>query len=117
MDWCVRPYGEANHHPIVFVDDEAGAALLTRDAPPGDRVTLDAGASTDPDGDALAYRWWLYEEPSRYGPLEIQGASGPVAIISVPEDASGRTLHVVLEVTDDGLPALTSYRRVLIKVR
>jgi hypothetical protein len=40
------------------------------------------------------------------------------ATFTVPSDAQpGQTIHLILEVTDDGAPALTSYQRVIATVR
>jgi hypothetical protein len=33
-----------------------------------------------------------------------------------PSDAAGKTIHVILEIKDDGLPPLTSYRRIVIEM-
>ena len=35
-------------------------------------------------------------------------------VVEVPADAEGE--HVVCEVTDEGVPALTGYRRVMVEV-
>jgi hypothetical protein len=37
--------------------------------------------------------------------------------LSIPDDAAGRTVHVVLELTDAGTPPLTAYRRVALNVQ
>lgn len=58
MDWTIKPYKEANHPPVVRLDHPA---LIK--AKPGQRVELGATASTDPDGDALSFEWFCYEEP------------------------------------------------------
>jgi hypothetical protein len=42
------------------------------------------------------------------------GALEPPAALEVPADADGRTIHVILEVTDHGEPALTRYRRLVV---
>ncbi|MFN3651347.1 MAG: nucleoside hydrolase-like domain-containing protein [Armatimonadota bacterium] len=112
LDWCVRPYAEANHPPKVEV-----AGALRRTVRPGQSVTLDAGRSTDPDRDRLTYRWLLHEAGSYAGPVEISDASSARARLTVPADAAGRTLHVVVAVRDDGTPALTHYRRVVLDCR
>jgi hypothetical protein len=36
--------------------------------------------------------------------------------VTVPKEASGRTIHVILEVTDTGKPPLVAYRRVILTV-
>ena len=38
------------------------------------------------------------------------------AVVTVPKNASGRTIHVILEVVDAGKPQLTAYRRVILNV-
>ncbi len=55
-DWSVLSYDGANHPPSVTLDH---APDLT--ATPGESVRL-SGAATDPDGDAVTYRWRQYAE-------------------------------------------------------
>ena len=82
---------------------------------PGERLDLDASRSHDPDGDALRYRWWVYEEASSYrGPVEIDGAAEVRASVVVPADLGDRSLHLILEVRDDGAPDLVAYRRMIV---
>ena len=118
MDWCVKPFDEANHNPAVVVNGIEGTAVLSITAPAGEPFTLTAEGTSDPDGDNLSYRWWVYREAGTYpGEVMIEGADSPVARVQVPTDLGDRTIHVILEVTDDGTPALTSYRRVIITGR
>lgn len=108
-DWCVKDFKDANHAPVVSV-----AGALDRTARPGEIVTL-AGSATDPDGDALTYRWWQHADAGTAGalvPLEDAGASGRVRFVAPSE--SGRKAHLILEVTDDGTPQLTRYQRVVV---
>ena len=118
MDWCVRPYAEANHRPrAVLNGDDTGEALRV-EAAAGSTVSLSAAGSTDPDGDALAHRWWHYREAGTYpGDVGLAGSDTAEAAVSLPADAAGRTIPLVLEVTDSGDPSLTSYRRAIITVR
>lgn len=112
-DWCVKPYHQANHPPSVKL---AHAVDLT--GRPGDRVSLSAKGTTDPDGDALTYRWWQYQEADTYdGRVEIEDADQREAALTVPKDAGrGRTIHIICEVTDSGTPPLTRYQRVVLTV-
>lgn len=112
-DWCVKPRSKANHPPAVEL-----AHSQDIEAAPGAKVTLSAKGTTDPDGNNLTYRWWAYKEPSSYGgKVTIEDAEKRDASFKVPDDAQpGRTVHVICEVTDDGTPPLTRYRRVIVTV-
>ena len=120
LDWSIKPYAQANHPPAPKLAH--GDALS---AAPGDRVQLSAQGSSDPDGNALSYEWFYYPEAGTFSvqtgrtgaPIEIQNATSPQASFIVPKNAfKAGTLHVVLAVTDNGTPALTRYRRVIINV-
>jgi hypothetical protein len=112
-------------------------------------VVLDAAGSTDPDDDALRYRWVFYPEagagipgvpliaqarlgsdpmsaldstpaaapsggpPALPARIEIAGGTSPRA--SVVPRIPGMA-HVILVVEDDGVPSLTSYRRVILRI-
>jgi hypothetical protein len=119
MDWSVKSRAEANHPPV------ASARADRPGAKPGERVTLSAAGSADPDGDALSYSWFYYGEAGllstqngRTGtPLTIDGANAPDASFIVPTNAFKLgTMHIILAVTDDGSPRLTRYRRVIVNV-
>lgn len=117
MDWCVEPYDGANHEPVGVVNGDRTRRVVQLQVDPGGRVTLSAAGSSDPDGDALAYRWWVYREAGSYwAEAPIEGADQAKAVVAVPKDASGRTIHVILEVTDAGKPPLVGYRRVVLEV-
>ena len=40
-----------------------------------------------------------------------------MARLMVPKTSAGKTIHIVLEVSDDGEPKLYSYRRVVLEVQ
>jgi len=112
MDWSVADsYEDANHQPVA---KQAGD--LHRVAQPGDTVTLDVSASTDPDGDTLSYRFWQYADAdSVEATVDLTGADTSTASFVVP-DEPGTQVQVIAEVTDDGSPSLTSYRRFLVDI-
>ena len=117
MDWCVVPYNQANHEPVAVLGGDRTRRVLQLDTDPGAEVRLTAEGSSDPDGDALRYRWWVYPEAGSYWAAPpIQDADKPNAVVSVPTEASGRTIHVILEVADTGNPPLVAYRRLVLKV-
>jgi len=110
LDWCVKNYAEANHPPIVKLKGD-----WNRSAKPGERIVLDASNSTDPDGNALSFKWEYYREAGTYdGSLTIENENGPTASLIMPEVKSSDTIHLVVTVTDSGNPPLSRYRRVLL---
>ncbi len=121
MDWCVQPYAKANHHPHAVINGDPTDAILKLTAKPGAELKFDASGSTDPDRDKLRYSWWIYSEAGRqpYGkPLEIGNASSPQIALTIPTDAVGKELHLILEVWDQStISPLVDYRRVVINVQ
>ena len=117
MDWCVKPYAEANHEPTAVCNENRTLGVLQIETEPDAQVELSAAGSTDPDGGALEYKWWVYREAGSYwADVPIRNADKLEAVVTVPEESAGRTIHVILEVTDTGRPPLTAYRRAIIDV-
>lgn len=118
MQWTVCPeYAKANHHPVAVIGRDHSKKMIDRKVRAGKEVMLDAGRSYDPDKDRLTFTWEYYREPSTYpGTVVLDSSEDSVCRLFVPQDAVGCTLHIVLKVTDDGTPALTSYRRVVLRV-
>ncbi|WP_077248639.1 nucleoside hydrolase-like domain-containing protein [Kluyvera georgiana] len=123
MDWTVKPYNEANHPPVPKL---AHPAELT--VKKGERVHLSAVGSTDPDGDALSYEWFAYAEAGTRVlsnaasgvMLDIKNADQPQAWFDVTDarvmPPGTGTMHIILAVTDHGMPRLTRYQRIIVKV-
>jgi len=114
LDWCVNGFARANHPPVARVKGE-----LRRTAKPGKTVTLDAGGSTDPDGQPLRFEWAYYPEAGTYRgePVMIVDAASARASFTTPQTDGEQTVHVVLMVTDEGAPPLTRYQRVIVTVK
>ena len=118
MDWSITgARDQANHNPVAAVEGDPGREVLHRRVKAGSEVLLSAEGTTDPDGDRLAYRWFHYPEAGTYeGKLPIAGANTNQAGFRAPKTDSGKTIHIILEVTDSGSPHLYSYRRLIFTV-
>ena len=107
-----EPPNWKRHSPLAVLNGDESREIRTGTAKPGSEVSLSAAGSADPDNDSLSYRWWVYDKPSTWdGPVQIADDDQAIATLHVPPDAVGKTIHVILEVTDNGDPPLTSYRR------
>lgn len=139
IKWSMEPdFTKANHHPVIVINGAKDLTPVRIDAEAGSTVTLDATGTYDPDGRSLTYKWWHYREPTAtqwWVEAEVQelsikkiDAEGVKVEVTLPPPdkcavelmsrkpvQKGQLLHLILEVTDDGSPSLTSYRRVLIQ--
>ena len=115
MKWSVTPdFADANHYPVVSGPFELMAA-------PGETVKIKAKDS-DPDGDALALKWWYFPVGTyvltNAEALAVDSPETAETTFTVPADAkSGDTIHFVLQAQDDGDPILTKYLRTVITVK
>ena len=118
MLWTTtNEYSAVNHHPVAILDGDSSLKCIYKKAKAGNTLTFDASESKDPDGNQLDYKWFAYNEPSTYrGTVTIEKSSVSKCKVLVPSDASGKTIHLILEITDNGTPALTAYRRIVISV-
>lgn len=118
MDWCVKSFAEANHHPVAVIDDDKSDKFIYLDVLAGQQVQLSGQNSYDPDGDSLQYNWWQYQEAGTYsGKVLIKNTSKNSVAFTVPSGAYDSSIHIVLEVKDDNpLGKLYDYRRVVLNV-
>ena len=132
MTWTIADFSHANHAPLVEVNGEPGTAPIVIEAEAGKPVLLDASHSKDPDGQKLSYHWFHYGEAGGTGTslaaVTISGAETPKATLTATATCRPQWLplgpacpemgvaHIILAVTDDGSPRLTSYRRIIFSV-
>jgi fibronectin type 3 domain-containing protein len=110
-DWCVKSYSEANHPPIVDL-----AISQDINAAPGQIIHLLCNP-TDPDGDSISCNWWQYKEAGTSGvSVVIKDAITNNASFVCPDEI-GKTIHIILEVQDNGKGyPLTRYARVIVNI-
>jgi hypothetical protein len=121
MDWTIKPYQEANHPPTVILEHNEQI-----EAKVGDLILLNASRSSDPDGDEMSYQWFYYGEAGSFtvataksgNPITITDSNKAKASFVVPTKfGKTGTIHIILAITDHGIPALTRYKRIVVTVR
>jgi hypothetical protein len=118
MDWCVKDYEHANHHPRAAVNGDREEKIHLSTVKAGTTFTVDATASNDPDGDPILYNAWYYPEAGSYsGQVNISQPSRGKFNIEIPKDAAGSEVHIILEIRDDNkIASLYDYRRMVVTV-
>ncbi len=113
LRWSVAgAYGSANHEPRVSL---RGSSRIS--ARPGETIRVE-GLASDPDGNTVRVKWWRWKDVDTYpGQVTLSSPTALATSMQVPNDASpGQTIQLILEVTDNGTPALTRYQRVVVSV-
>ncbi|HEX7158421.1 MAG TPA: nucleoside hydrolase-like domain-containing protein, partial [Edaphobacter sp.] len=130
MSWTIADYRHANHNPIVEVNGQTGTAPIILDAEVGKPIVLNASRSHDPDGQKLHFKWFLYDEAGaasgNLADVTLAEADTATATVTPTSPCRARWLpipckgdgvaHIILAVTDEGSPRLTSYRRIILNV-
>ena len=131
MAWTISDYAHASHNPLADVNGTPGTSVIEMDVDVGQSVVLDASRSVDPDGRTLHFHWFHYGEAgSADGNLAAVTLTGAeTARVTVRADAACRaawlplipckgsgTAHILLAVTGEGSPRVTSYRRMILHV-
>jgi Cellulose-binding Sde182, nucleoside hydrolase-like domain/Cellulose-binding protein Sde0182, C-terminal domain len=113
LNWCVaEDFKGANHQPVAKVEGR-----LLRDVKPGETVKL-AATATDPDGNKLTFKWWQYgDADSAAATVTIANSESLDKASFVVPNEPGKQVHIILEVTDDGTPALVGYQRIICNIK
>lgn len=116
MDWANE--GKGNRNPIVVINKNEGIELLRVKAKKRENILLDASKSYDLEDDEQSFNWWIVPEAGTYsGEVNIPNSESDSIKLTLPSDSSGKTIHIICEVTDNGSPNLTSYRRIIVEVK
>ncbi|KAE8164909.1 hypothetical protein BDV40DRAFT_298000 [Aspergillus tamarii] len=134
---------KANHAPVVIVNESsAGPEPLLLEPVAGSEVLLDASQNYDPDGDELMFTWFVYKEVTsaqqdiqwivpdlQWDVVEdAQKPKGSVICVKIPPPAEcavdlvngqavekGQAFHLILQLEDNGVPRMTTYKRVILQ--
>lgn len=118
MDWCVADaYEKANHAPTAALNGDDSKRILQISARSGEAVSLSSAGSNDPDGNPITVKWFVYPESGTCsGDVNLTATSGSQTSFVAPPADKPTTIHVILEVSDNGVPPLASYRRAVVTV-
>ena len=109
---------EVNHEPLAVVNGDKTNQIIKLKVRLNKKVKLNASGSSDPDKDKVSYRWFYYKEASTYtADISIKSPSSVIQEITLPKDIGDKNIHLVLEVKDNGSPALVAYRRVILSAK
>jgi hypothetical protein len=109
-DWSVMDYADANHPPVVKA--VSPTRILTK---PGESLSI-VVESTDPDGDQLEIKFWIYKEVGTYSGDAKLSAEVSKVNVSLDPTAVGQ-LHIIAEVKDNGTHPMTRYQRFVVEVQ
>lgn len=109
----VKTIGESKHSRAYSYKNQLFPSAVEVKA--GDVIKMDASDSFDPDADKLKINWWIYKEAGGYkGNMTLSVKNGKVRF-KVPKDIKpNETIHLICEVSDNGTPSLTRYKRIIL---
>jgi hypothetical protein len=112
-DWCIKDFKNANHAPKVSVKE--GNFIKVK---AGQEIKLNIKIS-DPDENKVKYFGWCYLDVSTsfLETINTDFIKNQISV-KIPNSAKvGDKVHLIIEASDDGIPSLTCYQRVVFTVK
>jgi hypothetical protein len=113
MKWAVTPnFKDANHAPYLRIE---GPLIIM--SSPGQKIKLHAFTS-DPDGDEVKIKWFQTPISGFKAKAVFSLLEGAKTELTLPQNVSvGEEIHVIVAATDSNPSALTSYQRVIVRIK
>ncbi len=109
-DWCVKSFEQANHAPWITVKE--GTSLWVN---PGEKISLHLSAIDKDKNNVVQFKAWPYAEAGDGKATVLM--EGTNVKVQIPKYAKkGDAYHVIVEGTDNGIPQLTRYQRVIFQI-
>jgi len=65
----------------------------------------------------LIFNWWYYKDAGSFeGVFDLKNVSSNKVSFTAPKVNQAETIHIILEVSDNGSPSLKGYQRIIVKV-
>jgi hypothetical protein len=118
IGWTLTPdFRAANHPPVIAINSDTTQRPVFIDAAAGETIEISATGSSDPDGNSISMRYWQYlEAGTSASTVRFEQPSDGGVKIDVPSNAARGTMHIIAEGTDNGAPAITRYRRIVLTI-
>ena len=116
--WTLAPkYDAANHPPVIAINGDETQRPIFIDAVAGESIAVSTSGSSDPDDNSIAMRYWQYlEAGTSVSTVQFEQPSDSGLQMRVPSNAARGTMHIIAEGTDNGTPAITRYRRIVLTI-
>ena len=114
-DWCVKPYEDCPHPPVINAKETEICAK------PGETVSFSVCVK-DADGKGVKTCWFLYRAGTQYSgkadDLRVWHLTEPETRFTVPKDAQeGDVFVFCLAAETEGFPSFTRYAEIAVHVK
>lgn len=113
MKWAITPrFKEANHAPALYIEGPLNVLVS-----PGQKIKLHASA-TDIDGDEVDVEWSQTPVSGFSTKAVFNEKKGKITEFVIPKEAKiEEEIHVIVSATDRTVAPLTSYQRVILRIK